>query len=188
MQAWSLTSESKNPIDLYSHKCLRSTPLLNFRNEQLFRSQWISWVLLSVPELVLGSMVTAQGQAVQGRSGHQRTDYRPSHQTDPPTRHTLQAKRLRDNHTQQVKASPLFTGISIVCTPPDVFTLSGLSWLGIVRTACWGLDWLEWIFNNPKISWKIRPSWRSDASLKFLPSLAFTFSHSRMFLGHVLFP
>lgn len=42
-----------------------------------------------------------------------------------------------------VKDSPLFTGISIVCTPPDVFTLSGLSWLGIVRTACWGLDWLE---------------------------------------------
>lgn len=94
MQAWSLTSESKNPIDLYSHKCLRSTSLLNFRNEQLFRSQWITWVLLSVPELVLGSMVTAQGQAVQGRSGHQRTDYRPSHQTDPPTRHTLQAERL----------------------------------------------------------------------------------------------
>ena len=107
--------------------------------------------------------------------------------TDLPTRQTLQADRLRDNHTPQVKDSPLFTGISIVCTPPDVFTLSGLSWLGIVRTACWGLDWLEWIFNNPKISWKIRPSWRSDASLKFLPSLAFTFSHSRTFLGHLLF-
>ena len=53
--------------------------------------------------------------------------------TDLPTRQTLQADRLRDNHTQQVKDSPLFTGISIVCTPPDVFTLSGLSWLGIVR-------------------------------------------------------
>lgn len=70
MQAWSLTPESKNPIDLYSHKCLRYTPLLNFRNDQLFRSQWITWVLLSVPELVPGTMVTAQGQAVQGRSGH----------------------------------------------------------------------------------------------------------------------
>ena len=107
-------------------------------------------------------------------------------QTFPPDRSSRQTDS-RDNHTPQVKDSPLFTGISIVCTPPDVFTLSGLSWLGIVRTACWGLDWLEWIFNNPKISWKIRPSWRSDASLKFLPSLAFTFSHSRTFLGHLLF-
>lgn len=86
-----------------------------------------------------------------------------------------------------VKDLPLFTGISIVCTPPDVFTLSGLSWLGMVRTACWALAWLEWIFNSPKIRGKIRPSGTSDASFKFLLSLAFLFSHARTFLGHLSF-
>ena len=49
-------------------------PLLNVRNGQLFRSQWIIWVLLSVLEVVPGSTVTAQGQAEKGRGGHQVTE------------------------------------------------------------------------------------------------------------------
>ena len=148
MQAWSLTSESKNPIDLYSHKCLRSTPLLNFRNEQLFRSQWISWVLLSVPELVLGSMVTAQGQAVQGRSGHQRTDYRPSHQTDPPTRHTLPPdtpSRQRDLETTTPNRwrTHLYSQASVSSAHLQT-CLHWVVWAGWGSSGQPAGDWIDW--------------------------------------------
>ncbi len=47
--------------------------------------------------------------------------------------------------------SPLPTGMSIVCSPPDpVPTPSCLSWLaGMVKTVCWELEPPEWILSIP---------------------------------------
>lgn len=144
----------KNKIQLAwkSHRCLKMfSPLLK------------KWRAIWKPMDHLGFTFSVRVGAPEFKMPRRTDGYSAGHTGGAATHTNLEAATTHGGDL------PLFTGISIVCTPPDVFTLRGLSWLGIVRTACWGLDWLEWIFSNPKISWKIRPSWRSDASWKSCP-------------------